>query len=109
MTKNEILGFVKANAAVIAAEIKSRHKGFQTYISASGKLAVRHVDDWSCGEFVFGGYQQLIYRMPTLAHKVTPELVIAQTKHDLFDVGKGYLSPIEEILQEAYYSETEKR
>lgn len=104
MKKNEIFEFVKNNADIIAQEILASNKGFQVYLTESGKLSKMHVDGWETGAFVFGGYHLLIYRMPTLAHKVTPKLVIAQTKHDLFEAEKGYLSPIEEILQEAYYS-----
>lgn len=108
MTKNEIFEFVKNNAAVIAQEILARHKGFQCYITESGKLANKHVDGWETGVFIFGGYHLLIYRTPSLKHLITPELVIAQTKYDLFETEKGYLSPIEEIMEKAYYSETEK-
>lgn len=108
MNKQEIYRFTKENAAMIAREIISRGKDFQVYITDSGKIASKHVDGWETGAFTFGGYHLLIYRMPTLKHLVTAQLVIRQTYYDLFESGKGYLSPIEEMLEKAYYSEIEE-
>lgn len=108
MKKKEVLQFVEENAELIANEIKSRGKDFQLVLAANGKLVTRHVDDWAMeGAFYFGHYHRLINRMPTLKHKVTPELVIRQTKYDLAG-NNNYLSPVDEILEEAYYSEIEK-